>query len=269
MLETDSSAENERLLARPSGRRTWAGAGACLLLSGIAFIWLDQGALAWQASWFSEETRQAAKLLSNFVEKETVVFCILAAVGLWGETRFGIAAAVACSSGVGIGTVVKRLVGRVRPDGSGRAFPSTHSVAAFAFAFVLAQRFPKLKPVFYAAAAAVSLSRISLEKHYLSDVLTGAALGLVGGLLGTLLANRARCTDRYAWPRVLALCLLVPIVLVLSTHRGTIRYNFLILGGGVLLVLLFQAILNWKGRRDRSVLMLGGPEPPEPQQGDG
>jgi membrane-associated phospholipid phosphatase len=138
MVDEDKTAVDERLLAQPDGRRVWYGAGACLLLTVIALIGLDHHTLAWEASWFAENVRQAAKLLSNFIEMEAVAFCLLAAVGLWGATRFGMAAAVASLGGVGIGTVLKRVVGRVRPDGGGRAFPSTHAVAAFALAFVLA-----------------------------------------------------------------------------------------------------------------------------------
>lgn len=263
MVEADNTAGDEQLLARPNGRRTLAAAGTCLLLAGIAFIWLDQQSLTRGASWFTTDVRQAAKLTSNFVEKEAVAFCILAAAGLWGATRFGMAASVACLGGAGIGTVLKRVVGRVRPDGYSRAFPSTHAVAAFAFAFVLAQRFPKLKPVFYVAAALVALSRISLGKHYPSDVLAGAALGLMTGFAGTFLANRVQRIDRSTWPRALALLLLVPVTLVLSTHRGTIRHNFLILGGAVLFALLLRAILNGRARRDRSSVMPGEPESPE------
>lgn len=68
--------------------------------------------------------------------------------------------------------------------GGGRAFPSGHSATSFAFAAVIAHRYPKNKWIkwgAYALAAGVSLSRYPAKKHYLSDVLIGATLGYVTG----------------------------------------------------------------------------------------
>ncbi len=115
--------------------------------------------------------------------------------------------------------------------------------------------------MFYVAATLVALSRISLGRHYPSDVLAGAALGLMAGFAGTLLANRARRIDRSVWPRALALLLLVPAVWILSTHRGTIRHNFLILGCAVLLALLIRSILARRARRNARTVMQDEPEP--------
>ena len=68
--------------------------------------------------------------------------------------------------------------------GGGRAFPSGHSAASFAFAAVVAHRYPKNKWVkwgAYALATGVSLSRYPAKKHYPSDILIGAMLGYVTG----------------------------------------------------------------------------------------
>jgi len=68
--------------------------------------------------------------------------------------------------------------------GGGRAFPSGHSAASFAFAAVVAHRYPKNKWVkwgAYALATGVSLSRYPAKKHYPSDILIGATLGYVTG----------------------------------------------------------------------------------------
>jgi hypothetical protein len=68
--------------------------------------------------------------------------------------------------------------------GGGRAFPSGHSATSFAFAAVVAHRYPKNKWVkwgAYALATGVSLSRYPAKKHYPSDILVGAALGYVTG----------------------------------------------------------------------------------------
>ena len=68
--------------------------------------------------------------------------------------------------------------------GGGRAFPSGHSATSFAFAAVVAHRYPRnkwLKWGAYALATGVSLSRYPAKKHYPSDILIGATLGYVTG----------------------------------------------------------------------------------------
>ncbi len=62
-----------------------------------------------------------------------------------------------------------------------RSFPSGHSVTSFALAYVLARAYPKASALFYALATMVALSRLYLASHFLSDVVAGAALGLLAG----------------------------------------------------------------------------------------
>lgn len=65
------------------------------------------------------------------------------------------------------------------------SFPSGHTTAIFAAATVYAQEYKDIKWVpylSYSAATLVGLSRISENKHWISDVFAGAALGYVTGL---------------------------------------------------------------------------------------
>lgn len=104
----------------------------------------------------------------------------------------------ACVGGAG-GTVqiVKHLVGRARPDwvqGATRFFgpfgiwnngpsmpidsmPSGHTAAAFAMAVALSWRWPRATAIWFATAAGVGVSRVLLDRHFLSDVVLGALLG--------------------------------------------------------------------------------------------
>ncbi len=68
--------------------------------------------------------------------------------------------------------------------GGGRSFPSGHATTSFAFASVVAHRYPQNRWVkwgAYALATGVSLSRYPAKKHFLSDILIGGTLGYVTG----------------------------------------------------------------------------------------
>jgi len=77
---------------------------------------------------------------------------------------------------------LKLASGRTRPDGSSYSFPSGHTSSAFATATVLQRHYGwKVGLPAYAVAAYVGGSRMAENRHYLSDVLFGAALGIVAG----------------------------------------------------------------------------------------
>ncbi len=79
-------------------------------------------------------------------------------------------------------SAIKIGVDRTRPSGGGWSFPSGHTAAAFAVAPVLARRFGPLAAVpAYVLAVGTGLGRMEDRKHYFSDVLAGAAIGLTVG----------------------------------------------------------------------------------------
>ena len=94
-----------------------------------------------------------------------------------------------------VSTVLKIATGRTRPDhspgdsddfspfGGADAFPSGHTTVAFAFASALDQETgARWVPwVAYPAAAAVGWARIVQNRHWLSDVVAGAAIGTWAG----------------------------------------------------------------------------------------
>jgi membrane-associated phospholipid phosphatase len=87
---------------------------------------------------------------------------------------------------------VKHVVGRPRPDAALASaallgpsfahdidsFPSGHATSVFAVATVFAAYYPRLRWPLYAVAAAIALGRVYLERHYVSDIVAGSALGI-------------------------------------------------------------------------------------------
>jgi hypothetical protein len=78
---------------------------------------------------------------------------------------------------------LKIAVDRTRPDGGRYSFPSGHAAGTFAIAPVLSRRFGRRVglPAYGLALAAV-VGRLEDRRHYLSDVVFGAALGTSAGL---------------------------------------------------------------------------------------
>lgn len=88
---------------------------------------------------------------------------------------------------------IKFSVGRTRPDGTSFSFPSGHSATSFATAAVVQRHFGwKAGIPAYAVASYVAASRIETQRHYLSDVAFGAAIGIMSGRTVTLGRGNAR-----------------------------------------------------------------------------
>ncbi len=70
-------------------------------------------------------------------------------------------------------------------DRTNTSFPSGHTTSAFAIATVFAKQYkdrPWIPVVAYSTATLVGLSRITENKHWVTDVFAGAALGYITGL---------------------------------------------------------------------------------------
>ncbi|MBC8395404.1 MAG: phosphatase PAP2 family protein [Candidatus Marinimicrobia bacterium] len=78
---------------------------------------------------------------------------------------------------------MKRSFGRTRPNGSCcKSFPSGHTSHSFTMAAIANKLYGKeMGLVTYGLATLVAMSRVNDNKHYLSDVIFGAALGTVVG----------------------------------------------------------------------------------------
>lgn len=88
---------------------------------------------------------------------------------------------------------LKLLVNRERPSGVTKrwdsSFPSGHTAFAFTQAVIYSHYDHRLTIPMFTYATVVGFSRVYLGKHYPSDVLAGAALGIVVGILAVGLTN--------------------------------------------------------------------------------
>jgi membrane-associated phospholipid phosphatase len=93
-------------------------------------------------------------------------------------------------------TVLKRLIGRVRPSDSGpfayfpwswrpeyASLPSGHSTTAFAAAVAIATLWPRTRVPLLIFAAVIALSRVVITAHFVSDVIAAAFVGAFGAIL--------------------------------------------------------------------------------------
>jgi membrane-associated phospholipid phosphatase len=97
-----------------------------------------------------------------------------------------------------VGELLKWIVGRGRPFVGGHAdafnfvhfagteayasFPSAHAITAFGLAFAVAAIWPRMRSVMIAYALVIAFTRLVLLAHHPSDVVAGAAIGIIGAM---------------------------------------------------------------------------------------
>jgi undecaprenyl-diphosphatase len=98
--------------------------------------------------------------------------------------------------------IIKHLVERVRPiiaypiDNpliklpTSSSFPSGHTASSIAVAYVLSTYIKRYKFYFISLAVLIGFSRIYLYVHYFSDVLGGAVVGLISGILSVYIVRK-------------------------------------------------------------------------------
>jgi len=78
---------------------------------------------------------------------------------------------------------LKSLTAKTRPNGLSKSFPSGHSTSAFSNASVLYNEFYESSPLLaysgYTFATSTAIFRMSNNKHWLSDVIVGAGIGIL------------------------------------------------------------------------------------------
>jgi membrane-associated phospholipid phosphatase len=171
--------------------------GAVAVAVALVWIFADGPVIAWAERVQSDAVEDFIRIVNRFgggMNPAMVVgFFFLAGVAFrrrrW--VGYGVAMTVAGLAAGILGQLVKLIVGRSRPElwlgpfhharTAASSFPSGHTVGAFALAGVLMLASPSraLRIIAFLAAAAVGLSRVFAFRHWPSDVLASAAVGLI------------------------------------------------------------------------------------------
>lgn len=98
---------------------------------------------------------------------------------------------------------IKWLTNRPRPDGgenkrSNTSFPSGHASGIVGLAWIVAHRHKRLASLAWTLAIWVSVSRVFLERHYVSDVLAGALVGILFAVIALRFEDRIA---NWVWAR--------------------------------------------------------------------
>lgn len=120
--------------------------------------------------------------------------------GVKGENNFGNRTALLVKSELLMATVtfsLKKLTAVPRPDtGTPNSFPSGHTAQAFAAATFMAKEYGKQNKMYavgaYAIATGIGTLRVMNNRHWVSDVVVGAAVGILS-------TNIVYLTHKYKW----------------------------------------------------------------------
>lgn len=197
-----------RIPARPSRFHTSLRPGTFLLpsifvLAAIVALAVDFQIAQWCAG--HRLPRELGKLLSigeTCFHGLGVLVIVIAMSQLDVARRKFIPHVLWASLGAGMAANgIKLMVGRVRPHSfdfhgdvwssftgvfpmlgsgsSGQSFPSAHVAVAAGLTLVLSRLYPQAKWFFVVLAVLAGCQRINCRAHYLSDVLVGAAVGMI------------------------------------------------------------------------------------------
>ena len=198
-LQQWRDARFDRALWRRAALRLGIGAVA------TAFVWLvlDQPVIAWVEAVESETTRSVIRIINRLgggMNPVMIVLFYLIAGTAYLQRRwvsYAIAMGISGLTAGIIAQIIKYTVGRARPElwlgsmhyapGASTSFPSGHTVGAFALAGVLmlGSTNPLLRIAAFIIAAGVGLSRILAFRHWPSDVVASAVIGLVTAWIAT------------------------------------------------------------------------------------
>lgn len=169
-------------------------------LTVFSFFYLDKSI----AIFFSEIPQNiflAFEILTFFASNVFIIFVLVVLLIYYIKTRSRKLVYIISSVSLTwlVTYIIKITLGRTRPSlfiekdlfqlslmkfaDVMNSFPSAHSSTAFALATSVSLLYPKYKYFLFFYAFMIALSRIVIGKHYLSDVIFGAFLGIVASII--------------------------------------------------------------------------------------
>ena len=212
-LVSSASQAHRTEAAQKVTRQTLLAFVSAFILMGVLMIWIDAQEIALMPP------RGTAglwpfRILTDFGKDNYVlllltfllVSVVLVAAAAYDSARQRLLAIgvnlqfilLALSIPLAAGEVLKWVAGRGRPFVGGQAnafnfvpfagteahasLPSAHSITAFALAFAVAAAWPRLRGLAIAYALLIAFTRLVLLAHHPSDVVAGAAIGIIGAM---------------------------------------------------------------------------------------
>ena len=193
-LTSNTVPQPEYSIGRKAGQIAVAGV-PLIALGGVAALDADGGLKNLRDSWIPGFRNRTDDYLQY---SPGVLMLSLRAAGVqgrsstWGEMLTASAAAYVIL-GVSV-NALKYTTSVERPDGADtHSFPSGHSATALMMAGLLTREYGSLSPWVgvgaYSLASVTGAMRIANNKHWLSDVLTGAGLGILSAEAGYLISD--------------------------------------------------------------------------------
>jgi 4-amino-4-deoxy-L-arabinose transferase-like glycosyltransferase/membrane-associated phospholipid phosphatase len=191
--------------------------------------------------------------------KGDVILLIIAALGMVGARRKAMHILLALGIVAILVTPLKNVVGRERPAFTNdESFPSGDAATAAAFCVPLLTASPWTAPLAAVITGGVITGRIYDGRHFPSDALTGAALGLVASAIALAILRRWRWRPPRRWFFIAGILIIAFAVINLSWARATpFVLNFLRVWGPLGVFLLIVRLLPaWQKKPMRSSILL-------------
>ncbi len=219
---------------------------AILFLIMIFFFFFDNSISTWALGHQDLATNEESTLGEFFqvvriFGKADVLILLALVLGLAGKRRICKRMIIAL---ILVGLIVhpvKSIVGRERPDHtSERSFPSGDTATAFILPEVLTASSASVVTSSIVASG-VAVSRIFYQRHYPSDVVAGAIIGLFAGIAGIFISNKIKWLPSRNH-LLIALCILTLYLAVSALANAHHRHNlqFIVWYGPALLLYLLR-----------------------------
>lgn len=176
---------------------------------------MDARMTAWINSWAGSD-QILDKIVISVTQFGVPLLVMFVALQWWSKRErvhvrhACIAAGLSFLLGLGLNQIIILFVQRVRPYDAGvthliidrstdASFPSDHATACCAIAAtLLAQGLSRRGAIAAAAAVIISLSRVYVGTHYITDIVGGAAMAVIATTLINLVYREGSSLDRFA-----------------------------------------------------------------------